>query len=177
MSITKKQIQLIHIAKQQLSIDDDTYKELLANYNVTSSKDLTQFQAEHLLRHLRSKGFRIVKTARNKAKIGGKTIKLASPAQLKLIEVLKSNIVWKVSFESWLNKRMKIKNILTSKDAAKVIEGLKGMLNIKTKHIEFLSLPFPQSYDLETLQNQWFFDILENRLVFVENGEICKILK
>ena len=76
MSITKKQIQLIHIAKQQLSIDDDTYKELLANYNVTSSKDLTQFQAEHLLRHLRSKGFKIVKPARNKAKMHNKVIKL-----------------------------------------------------------------------------------------------------
>lgn len=177
MSITKKQIQLIHIAKQQLCIDDDTYKELLANYNVTSSKDLTQFQAKHLLRHLRSKGFKIVKPARNKAKIGGKTIKLASTAQLKLIEVLKSNIVWKVSFESWLNTRMKIKKILTSKDAAKVIEGLKGMLNITTKHIEFLMLPFPAGYDIESLQNQWFFDILDNKLIYIKNGEICRVIK
>lgn len=177
MLITKKQIQLIHIAKQQLCIDDDTYKELLANYHVDSSKHLTSSQAEHLLRHLRSKGFKIVKPARNKAKMHNKVIKLASPAQHRLINILKANIHWQISFESWLNKRMKIKNILTSKDASKVIEGLKGMLNIKTKHIEFLSLPFPQSYDLETLQNQWFFDILENRLVYVENGEICKILK
>lgn len=177
MLITRKQIQLIHIAKQQLCIDDDTYKELLANYNVESSKDLTSIQAEYLLRHLRSKGFKIVKPARNKVKMYNKVIKLASPAQHKLINILKANIYWQVSFESWLNKRMKMKTILTSKDASKVIEGLKGMLNIKTKHIEFLSLPFPQNYDLETLQNQWFFDILENRLVFVENGEICKILK
>lgn len=177
MLINKKQIQLIHIAKQQLCIDDDTYKELLANYNVESSKDLTSIQAEHLLRHLRSKGFKIVKPARNKAKMHNKVIKLASPAQHRLINILKANIHWQISFESWLNKRMKMKTILTSKDASKVIEGLKGMLNIKTKHIEFLSLPFPQSYDLETLQNQWFFDILENRLVYVENGEICKILK
>lgn len=177
MNITKKQIQLIHIAKQQLCIDDDTYQDILANYNVKSSKDLSKFQAEHLLRHLRSKGFRIVKTTRNKAKIGDKTIKLASTSQLKLIEVLKANIIWKVSFESWLNTRMKMKKILSSKDAAKVIEGLKGMLNIKTKHIEFLMLPFPAGYDIETLQNQWFFDILDNKLIYVENGEICRVIK
>lgn len=177
MNITKKQIQLIHIAKQQLCIDDDTYQDILANYKVKSSKDLSKFQAEHLLRHLRSKGFRIVKTARNKAKIGDKTIKLASTSQLKLIEVLKANIIWKVSFESWLNTRMKMKKILSSKDAAKVIEGLKGMLNIKTKHIEFLMLPFPAEYDIETLQNQWFFDILDNKLIYIENGEICRVIK
>lgn len=177
MNITKKQIQLIHVAKQQLNIDDETYKEILSNYKVDSSKELNNIQADHLLRFFRSKGFKKSKIVRNKIKKGNKVIKLASSAQYKLIEVLKANIVWKVSFESWLHNRMKIQRILTCKEASIVIEGLKGILGIKTKHIEFLTLPFPQSYDLETLQNQWFFDILESRLVFVENGEICKILK
>lgn len=66
--INKKQIQLIHIAKQQLNIDDDLYRDILQNnFNVSSSKELTNIQAEQLLRFFRSKGFRIAKPARNKA--------------------------------------------------------------------------------------------------------------
>ncbi len=176
--INKKQIQLIHIAKQQLNIDDDLYRDILQNnFNVSSSKELTNIQAEQLLRFFRSKGFRIVKPAHNKAKLGNKTIKIASPAQFKLIEVLKSNIVWKISYEAWLNNWMKIKRVITSRDAAKVIEGLKGMLGINTKHIEFLMLPFPTGLDLNSLKNQWFFDILENKLIYVEDGDICRIIK
>ncbi len=56
---TKKQIQIIHIAKQQLGLDDATYREILAGYGVKSSKDLTYNQAQWLIKHFQKAGFKI----------------------------------------------------------------------------------------------------------------------
>ncbi|APF16974.1 protein of unknown function DUF1018 [Caldithrix abyssi DSM 13497] len=56
---TKKQIQIIHIAKQQLGIDEDTYRDILGQYGVKSSKDLTPEQAKGLIRYFQKFGFRI----------------------------------------------------------------------------------------------------------------------
>lgn len=176
MNITKKQIQLIHIAKQQLNIDDDIYMDILSNYNVSSSKDLSYNQAEALLRHLRSKGFKVIKK-RHKVKLNNKTVKLASIAQFKLIDVLKANIVWKVSYEAWLENRMGLKKVLTSKEASKVIEGMKGMLNINTNYTEFLRLPFPNNYNIENVADKWYFDCVDNKLIHICEGEICQIIQ
>lgn len=94
----KKQIQLIHVAKQQLALDDETYRETLEyRYNVTSAKNLTYNQASNFIGFLLEKGFKFKKKAKPlKAKKANNVIELATPAQHKLIEVLKKNIVWKV---------------------------------------------------------------------------------
>ena len=173
----KKQIQLIHIAKQQLNIDDDTYRELLQDkFKVSSSKDLSERSADSLLSLFKEKGFKVIKKKPVRIKQGDKIVVLASSSQRALIDVLKSNIVWRVSYDSWLKQRMKIKKVLTVNDARKVIEGLKGMLGITTHDIEFLNLPFPQNYNIDDKINNWVFDTVNKKLIHVKNGEICRII-
>lgn len=181
MNINPKQLQLIHIAKSQLNIDDETYKEtLLAKFNVRSSKELTYYQATLFLDHLKRAGFKI-KRKKTTVKMGSKVITMATAAQRALIEVLKANIVWKVSYQAWLEKRMKIKKIVTCAEAFKVIEGLKGMLKITTPIIAMKALPFPYTPELKLFINKktgeiqkfcWMFDTKSSRLIcFNVHGE------
>ena len=59
MRIGTREKALIHIAKAQLGMDDDTYREMLKNLTgKTSSKDLTPFEFDRVMRHLRRLGFR-----------------------------------------------------------------------------------------------------------------------
>ncbi|WP_115720174.1 gp16 family protein [Gallaecimonas mangrovi] len=57
---TKQQIQLIHIAKSKLGLDDELYRQVLANLcaGKTSSKQLTIEQADAVLEHFKEKGFK-----------------------------------------------------------------------------------------------------------------------
>jgi hypothetical protein len=64
--ILPSQIKLIHIAKSQLKISDENYRELLAGFckdheswSVASSKELTSQQAEDLLKIFEKLGFKI----------------------------------------------------------------------------------------------------------------------
>lgn len=55
----KTAIQLIHIAKSQLGLDDDTYRQMLnstTGKNSCSKMDLTELQ--QVLDHLKTKGFK-----------------------------------------------------------------------------------------------------------------------
>ncbi|MGE4496324.1 MAG: phage protein GemA/Gp16 family protein [Deferribacterales bacterium] len=180
--VTAKQVQLIHIAKKQLEICDDDYRSILNEYfKVRSSKDLTERQAERLITHFRQKGFRI-NTAKKAKPTGSTIIAFPTSFQLELIEVLKSNIVWKAGFEGfqlWLEKRMRIKKIRTKQEAAKVIEGLKAMLGIDAEIIKMKSLPFPicldeayfiDNFTGEVLPFRWVYDIEKRKLIRIENS-------
>jgi len=62
-----KHIQLIHIAKAQLGLDDDTYRAMLkavSGENVRSSTQLTATGLAKVLQHLQKQGFRIQRRAR-----------------------------------------------------------------------------------------------------------------
>lgn len=170
--ITKKQLQLIHIAKQQLNIDDDLYRETLEyRYNVSSSKDLSYNQASNFIGFLSEKGFKFKKKNKPlKAKKADNIIELATPAQHKLIDVLRNNIVWKAEngYELYIQKRLKINKVITKADAFKVINALKGMLGITTKIIELQALPFPWNPEIKWFNKwgwAWFFDISKSRLI------------
>lgn len=55
-----KYIRLIHIAKSQLNIDDDTYRHLLQTLTPKkSTKDMTIWELEKVLDNLKSKGFKV----------------------------------------------------------------------------------------------------------------------
>lgn len=54
-----RQIAKIHIAKKQLGLDDETYREaLMAHGNATSSNELTPLGIAKVLRHFESCGFK-----------------------------------------------------------------------------------------------------------------------
>ncbi len=92
---TAKQIQLIHIAKKELNIRDLIYRDILrVNSGKESAKDLTPGEAAKVLDHLKALGWKIrsgqPSTRKPKTKKYddlGKRPGMASPAQLRLIEV------------------------------------------------------------------------------------------
>ncbi|WP_246185670.1 MULTISPECIES: gp16 family protein [Pandoraea] len=56
--ISGKLLTLIHVARQKLGMDDDTYRAMLFEAaGVRSAKDLTPATAERVLRHMKRSGF------------------------------------------------------------------------------------------------------------------------
>lgn len=134
--IDTKQKQLIHVAKQQVGLSDDEYRELLQiHYKTTTCKQLTYFEADRLINYFKKLGFRIKKTQttpypRQRGRLPGNVVMLVSVAQLGMIEALKREIKWEYAdgYDRWLKKYLKAPAVRTSKEAWRVIEGLKGLL-------------------------------------------------
>lgn len=151
-TVTGQQIKAIHIAKRQIDLDDETYrgpqwlgqflrhpqyqKWLAEHGGEYSSKALSRIDARQLLSKMTAHGARISKPytrrqmnqsqRRNKS---SNVVELASAAELALINRLKDEITWrrKDGYQRWLRTYYKIDQVRTSEQAAKVIEGLKGL--------------------------------------------------
>lgn len=143
MKIVKPQIQKIHIAKKELNLTDSEYKDLLSNFDVSSSKDLDYKQAEELLTIFEKLGW--TKKQSNKKSLKEKYEDLnprgfgfASPGQLRKIEALYRDLNGSESNEG-LNKLIKrivkIDHIswLKKKDVPKILKCLENMKQSKHK--------------------------------------------
>lgn len=169
-------IKSILIKKEKLT-DDDYRKYLQRNFNQQSCTKLSWNDANQTIKWLRYHEKKSGITPKSNV------IQLATPGQIWLInEVLVKNIYWQHGdgFESWLKNRMKMEKITTKQDAYKVIEGLKGIIGIKTPIIKMRALPFPIRLDDEhfidqstgeVLPNIWVYDLDNKKLVMVENEE------
>ena len=142
-AIEPKQVKLIHIAKSQLKIGDDTYRLMLRQwFKVDTSKTLTYDQASMLIDELKKLGFRL-KTKRIAPEnpcwpcaprtpgvpLPDNVVVLASPGQLRMIEHLAADIKWRHwdGFKRWIQRYFKIDQVRTSMEATVVIEALKDM--------------------------------------------------
>ena len=149
--IEPKQIQLIHIARAQLGLDEDNYRTIIqarTKNKKHSSKDLTYFEADGLINYFKTLGFKIqsnyIRTSgaarrarwqpandcRKNKGAGGNVFVLPTPDQLAMIEALKSKVAWRAEdgFNLWQKKYLKIDRIKSLEDAQRVIEGLKGLV-------------------------------------------------
>jgi hypothetical protein len=119
MQISLQKLKLIHVARKQLCMDDDTYRILLANvFNKTSSKELTPKEANQLIELFKQRGFQI------KRKTGG-----VSRGMYRKIYALRREVTWQRpdGYERWIKKWFGFDRPRNNKDAIKVIEGLKNM--------------------------------------------------
>lgn len=139
--LTPAQQKAIHACRRSLDLSENEYRTVLAEYciqpcvdasraweSATSSSDLSRSQARHLLTRWALRGATIGRPySAQKAK--PETIQLASPAQRAYIERLKEEIPWRLAdgYERWLISRMGLQSVRTFDEAAKVIEGLKGL--------------------------------------------------
>lgn len=131
MSITPKQIKLLHIAKRDLGLDDESYRAILARYGRTDSAsnlDLAGFN--HVMRYFTACGFRSTWTKRTY----GYRPTMATPPQIDLIRSLwvafrGANDPDDVELNAWLNRFHKVSALrfVDNKRAAKVISSLKAM--------------------------------------------------
>ena len=94
MNNRHKMLAKIHIAKKQLGMNDDCYREMLKQVaGVKSAKELDLSGFDKVLRHLKQVGFK----ARSKAQYPGRPHNADSQRQIKKIEALlaDNNLSWK----------------------------------------------------------------------------------
>ena len=84
-----KLIQLIHVAKSKLGLDEATYRAILERKaGKTSSKDMSMHELEAVLEHLRGLGFEDRTSGKPKPAAKAKTQRLADDPQSKKIRSL-----------------------------------------------------------------------------------------
>lgn len=71
--LTKSKIALIHIAKNQLNIEDENYRNILNNFGVTTCKDLNDDQFKLLMDIFANLGFKSNKMKFDKLQVWGCT--------------------------------------------------------------------------------------------------------
>jgi phage gp16-like protein len=153
------QIRLIHIAKAQLGLSEDEYRQSIGaqtHAKKWSSKELTYFEADGLINYFKKLGFKIqgnyIKTGgaarrarfqpandrRIARKAGANLVVLASRDQMDMIEALRGRIAWRFEdgFQRWLTKYMRIERIVTAEQASKTIEGLKKLLAHQPRELQ-----------------------------------------
>lgn len=119
MGIDKKKLALIHIIKKELNLSDEQYRGILQeNAGVSSAKDLDEEKFRKLMNYfVRSKYYQVNQ--------GGLTIR-----QKLYIKYLAREIGWEEAhINNFIHKYYHEANIdiLTKKEAIKVIESLKNI--------------------------------------------------
>lgn len=131
--ITKTQIKAIHVALARQGIEDDIYRQKLRlMFGVETCKALSRQQATTLLKSLglpAPKPARVARRGRATRAQGDNIIALPTPAQIQFIAALRREIVWHQDdgYSCWLRCYLGISRIRTRAEAARVIEGLKGV--------------------------------------------------
>jgi hypothetical protein len=126
----------IHVAKTQLNLTDDVYRDLLKErYGVSSARDLLPGQGKDLIDYFKSQGFTPITKKKTctfcaprppRETIPTNTIYPASPQQLSKIKRLRDDIKWRTvdGFYGWLKRYFDIREIKTSVEASQVIYAL-----------------------------------------------------
>lgn len=127
--INTNQIALLHVAKKELALDEDNYRSILAHYNVTSAKDLTLKDFQHLVKYLETLGF----TSTNKKPTHAPNRDpngLPYPAQLGNID----KMFMQLAIDSRYKQQRFCERVIkkpwpqTRNEANKIYEALKAML-------------------------------------------------
>lgn len=128
MSITKQEIALIHVAKNQTGLSDDEYRDLLRSVGVESSKELIPAQFDQLMKRFKAMGFKLkVKQPATATKRDPNA--LPTPAHLLEIQKLYDRLGWTPDRQIGFNKRqIKKPWPQTRTEANKIHEGLKAIL-------------------------------------------------
>ena len=91
---TVQQRKVIHILKNRIGMSDEDYRDILeANYGVRSSLDLTDLEAEELIRFFRTmiSGKQVYSSTGYKKRyneLTGRPARYATPKQLRMIEAM-----------------------------------------------------------------------------------------
>ena len=117
----------IHIAKQHLKLADDLYRDILYSlFKVESCVDLNTRQADELLKHFKSLGW---KQKRNKRRRVHAPLELPTPDQLRHLKYLYEDLGWTdPRRQMGFNERMCGKPWpQTRAEANRIIEAIKKM--------------------------------------------------
>jgi len=164
MSITKTTLSKIHIARQQLGMDDDIYRGLLARVaGVRSAKELNSRQAGAVLREFERLGFQPAPSPKAKGKPHNFN---QLPAEIEVIEAQLADMklswsyadriarqMFGVARVAWLKKPEQVKAVLA---ALHVEQEKRGLLASVEALCEQLGIEHPeQAAGLEQLPRDW----------------------
>jgi len=134
--ITAKQLKLIWVLAHQIGINDQLLHDMAWEVcGKASLKELYAWEAATVIDCLLDDGAKVTKKRKPRRSLPDNVVELVAGEQIRLIEYLVDQLGWDdprqlVGF----NKRViKKERIGTKKEAGKVIEGLKAMLNRKQK--------------------------------------------
>jgi hypothetical protein len=139
LKISSKQIALIHVAKKQLALDDDSYRAILARFgHVGGAAELDAKGFYMVMKYFTALGFRSSWTLRTY----GYRPTMATPPQVDLIRSLWHRFAGHdddgdVELNKWLDHYHKVSSLrfVDNKKAAKVISALKAMVARKQDRI------------------------------------------
>jgi len=117
----------VHMGKKQLGLDDDTYRNMLADrYDVDSAGDLRMDQLDELVNHMEKLGASFTKTKKSAKKYVRKIYALWG--ELETMDVIENP--GKESCIAWVKRQTDVENPdwLTIAQASKVIEALKDWI-------------------------------------------------
>lgn len=120
------------MAKRDLALDDETYRDILLRFGgCSSSKELDAFGFDHVMKYFTALGFRSDWTKRTFGERRG----MASPAQIDLIRSLWRQYTGEddpsdSGLNAWLNRFQKVAALrfVDVQKATKVIAALKAMV-------------------------------------------------
>lgn len=88
MQISKEQIKIIHVAKNQLKLSNENYYAMLQGLNAGSSKELSFEDANELIEEFKKLGFKLNSSRINYSQFNGRGKGYATPKQMRKIEAM-----------------------------------------------------------------------------------------
>lgn len=133
---TQLQIRRIHTLKTFLCMSDEVYRKMLQSFQVCSSKNLTEAEANILISTLQERADKLKYKLKKYDELKDRDEKMATPLQLRKLEAtwneiqrLKTN-GRKTSLKSYLKNHFKVDNLkfLSKTRAGKIISVLERIL-------------------------------------------------
>ncbi len=140
-------VRLVHVARQQLGIAEEDFRDMLALYGgVTSTTQLSYEGFTALMERFKALGFR----STSKRKPEAPRIGMASPGQVSLIRQIWAEYTHDTgtdaSLGKWLERQFGISSVrfVTGELAPKVVGALKGMKRKAAQRAVATAAPAPQ---------------------------------
>jgi len=130
--ITGKQLKLLWVLARQLGMTDELLHEIVFKGTGRKSlKELSVLEAKVVIDNLVEDGAKVTKKRKPRRNLPENVIELVTGEQIRLIEYLVDQLGWDDPRQLiGFNKRViKKERIGTTREASKIIEGLKAILN------------------------------------------------
>jgi hypothetical protein len=144
MSIGRKKKALVHIAREDLNLDEESYRQILKSVaGVESSTQLSQEGFQRVMRRFQEMGFRGLLSHPYRLVPKGRLIPLDSPqgleeitqSQQSFITYLLQNLSWDEGhYHAFCRRIIKKSDPQTRREGQKIIIGLMAILRQRDRH-------------------------------------------
>ena len=135
--ITKKQIQVMWVLAKQLGMTDEHLHDLVRERTGKDSiKALTVSEAADIIDSIVRAGAKVKAKRRPRRWLPPNVVELATPDQMRFIDYLANQLEWQGTpgrMKGYFRHTIKKDTVRTKQDAIKAIQGLKSILDRKTR--------------------------------------------